>query len=47
MKTPNLPNGSKNPYHTTAKDRNHLDYDSSFISESFVVYGQFLEGEYA
>lgn len=46
FKNPTLPDGRKNPYHKIALDRNNIAYDSSFMSESFVIYGVFMDGEY-
>lgn len=42
-----LPNGKKNPFFKIALDRNNIPYNSTFISESYIVYWVFKTWENA
>lgn len=47
FRTPVTPNGIKNPYHKVGIDGNGIAFDTSFINESYVIYGVFTDGKYA
>jgi len=38
LRTQLLPNGRKNPFFKVALDQNGIPYNSSFLSESYIIY---------
>lgn len=47
IKMPTLPNGKPNPFHRLQLDQKSKPYDSSWLSESYIIYWTFNDGIYA